>query len=47
MKSVNGCFVRNVFTNQLDHCCELYLNNLSEFFKVNQVEDDKRKSDQV
>lgn len=44
MKPVSSCFGSNVFTNRLDHCRELYLNNLSEFFEVNQVED---KSNQV
>lgn len=47
MESVNNHPVRNVFINQLEHCGELYLNNLSEFLKVNQVEDGKKqKNDQ-
>lgn len=46
VKSVSSHFVRAVFINQPEHCCELYLNNLSEFLKLSQVEDKKRMNDQ-
>lgn len=40
MKSVSSHFVRAVFINQPEHCCELYLNNLSDFLKLSQVEEE-------
>lgn len=43
MKLGSSCFERNVFTNQFDHGCEFDLNDLSEFFEVDQVYDKKQK----
>lgn len=40
VKSVSSHFVRAVFINQPEHCYELYLNNLSDFLKLSQVENE-------